>query len=319
MTTLDRSQRIYSAQYGNALADHLPMTLAALKHMGASELRRAVYARDYVEHKHLRPLAASDTELAARTAMRSRIEADGRASVLAAELATLGRGIGAGAFHALIRVAYGIVEEDDDEIAAGLVYWRDVFLDLGATSLPREAKRFDVRMALDSVRTSLADVARRIGDRGHISAQMEHVADDTAFDLACGHPSFDESSLGEIAAAMVRAFAATQSFRLLHAMTATHALRIVLPLARDSDQLMQDFWRAVVAVYVSAGAPPLPAERMWQQEFDAVPAWSLLNAQACESEDEHVIKATYTAWSENNVYHDRVYGLAVQRYLASSR
>ena len=188
MTTLDRSQKMYSAQYGNALADHLPMTLAALKHMGASDVRRAAYADDYVEHKRLRALDASDRELTARMAMRARIEREGRAAVLGAELARLGQGIGAGAFHALIRVAYGIGEDANDEIAAGLVYWHDVLLDLGLPSLPRETTRFDVGTALDRVRTTLADIAHRIADRGHISAQMQLVADDTAFDLACGHP-----------------------------------------------------------------------------------------------------------------------------------
>ena len=161
----------------------------------------------------------------------------------------------------------------------------------------------------------LANVADRIGDRGHIAAQMELVAGDASFDVACGHPLFGESTLVDIAAAAVRAFAATQNFRLLHAMTATHAMRTVFPFARESDELMQYFWRALVAAYVSAGAPPMPSEEAWRHEIDRTADWPVLHARACASDDEHVIKSTYTAWAEDNVYHDPLYRIAAQRYL----
>ena len=291
------------------------MTLVALASMGASKRRLSEYARSYAEHRGLRVLDCDDREWKARAALRERIEVQGRASVLTAELSVLGAGIGAGAFHALFRVAYGIAEGDDDEIAAGLTYWRDASLELGAPTIPRETKLLDVGSALERIRATLANVADRIGDRGHIAAQMELVAGDASFDVACGHPLFGESPLIDIASATVRAFAETQNFRLLHAMTATHAMRIVLPFARESDELMQYFWRALVAAYVSAGAPSLPPERMWQREIDRAAAWPVLHARACASDDEHVIKSTYTAWAEDNVYHDPLYRIASQRYL----
>ena len=315
MFVLDRSRTRYAAQYGPALADHLPMTLVALASMGASKRRLSEYARSYLENKGLRALESDDREWTARAALRDRIESQGRASVIAAELSVAGAGIGAGAFHALIRVAYGIAEGDDDEIAAGLTYWRDASLDLGAPTIARETKLLDVVSALGRIRTLLADVADRIGDRGHIATQMELVAGDAFFDVACGHPLFGESPLVDIAAAAVRAFAATQNFRLLHVMTATHAMRMVLPFAREPDELMQYFWRALVAAYVSAGAPPIPSEDVWRHEIDRTADWAVLHARACASEDEHVIKATYTAWSEDNVYHDPLYRIAAQRYL----
>ena len=315
MFVLDRGRTRYAAQYGPALADHLPMTLVALASMGASKRRLSEYARKYIEHRGLRVLDCDDREWTARAALRERIDMLGRASVLTAELSVLGAGIGAGAFHALIRVAYGISEGDDDEIAAGLTYWRDASLDLGAPTIARETKLLDVGSALERIRTMLAIVADRISDRGHIAAQMELVAGDASFDVACGHPLFGESPLVGIAAAAVRAFAATQNFRLLHAMTATHAMRIVLPMTRESDDLMQYFWRALVAAYVSAGAPPIASEEAWRHEIDRTADWPTLHARACASDDEHVIKSTYTAWAEDNVYHDPLYRIAAQRYL----
>ena len=53
-----------------------------------------------------------------------------------AEFRELVRGLGGGAFHALIRVAYAIADRDDVDLAAGLAYWRHAYLDLGKPSQP---------------------------------------------------------------------------------------------------------------------------------------------------------------------------------------
>jgi len=314
MRMLDRVEPVYAAEYGGALADHLPMALSALARMGAGEERREVFKRQYVVAKGLRVLGAEEPERRARLALRERIERNGRASVLADELPSLARGIGAGAFHALIRVAYGIADANDDEIAAGLVYWHAVAFDIGvAVSAPAE-RRFDAKHALDVACIQLTDVQNTLAD-GLIAERMAAVTTHLAFDDALGHPRFESNSLEQIAAVTVRAFAATRDFTLLHAMTATHALRIVLPFAADRDLLLQAFWRAYVAAYVSAGAPPLPEDATFAADMARVPEWGALLERATASNDEHVVKAAFTAWSEDAVYHDPLYRVAAARYI----
>jgi len=306
----------YAAEYEGALADHLPMSLSALARMGASVERRAMFARTYAAAKGLRQLDEFDPEFLARASVRARIAAVGRAVVLREQLQTLARGIGAGAFHALIRVAYGIVDADDAEIAAGLTYWGRAALDLGEAKRLPDDRPFIAPHAFERARTMLEHVPSSLPANGLISQRMAAVAADPAFDAAVGQPRFAApDGIAAIAALTVRAFAATRSFTLLHAMTATHALRIVLPFAADADALLLYFWRAYVAAYVSAGAPALPHEATFAAGLQHLPAWNDVLAFACASQDKHVVKAAFTAWSEDAVYHDPLYRLAAARYL----
>ena len=45
-----------------------------------------------------------------------------------------------------------------------------------------------------------------------------------------------------------------------------------------------------------------------------MPGWAALRAAALASNDDHVIKSIYTAWREDEVYHDPLYALAAGRY-----
>lgn len=303
-------ETIYAAEYGGALADHLPMSLVALARMGADSARRGAFARTYTAAKNLRPLAHDDPEFLARSALRERLAREGRPAVLRELLAERAQGIGAGAFHALIRVAYGIVDDDDAEIAAGLIYWGHAALDLGAAPEP-SAEPFDAFAALERARERLGSIT--FSPRGLIATRMATVARDAAFDATVGAPHFADDALAQCAALTARAFAATQDFTLLHAMTATHALRIVLPYVEDRQRFLALYWRAIVAAYASAGAPPVPAIASAGVHL---PAWESLLERACESDDEHVVKAVFTAWSEDRVYANPIYRLAAARYLA---
>lgn len=311
MTTIDRGSAVYAARYGGELADHLPMAISALARMGASAERIAEFTRIYVAEKALRPIDERDAEFQARGEMHVRIARESREAVLREELRSLGAGLGAGAFHALIRVAYGVADENDEEIAAGLIYWREAALDLGHSVTPVDDAGFQATEKLDAARRRLGRLPEAF--TGMIADRMAAVARDAAFSAVVGRPRFASSSLADLAAVSVRAFAATQNFTILHAMTATHAMRLLLPLSDDSDALMQSLWRAYVAAYVSAGAPEIPAGL--SVDPTRVPSWETLRSIACASNNEHVVKATYTAWSEDAAYHDPCYRIAIARYL----
>lgn len=311
MTTIDHQAPAYAARYGGELADHLPMSVSALARMGADASRIADFTRAYVAEKALRPLDERDAEYLARARMRERIAHESREAVLRAELRSLQAGLGAGAFHALIRAAYGVADANDEEIAAALTYWREAALDLGVAVVPIETTRFDIVAKLRDARERLGHVPQTL--TGLIADRMAGVARDPAFAAVVGRPCFSSSSLAEIAALSVRMFSVTLNFTILHAMTATHAMRILLPLSDEPDAFLQSLWRAYVAAYVSAGAAEI-AEAV-SVDPARVPSWEVLRTVACASNNEHVIKATYTAWSEDAVYHDPAYRIAIARYL----
>ena len=311
----------FSYEYGDELADHLPMTLSALRRLGATEARREVFARRYVVEKALRKLDPASAEAHARSALVARIARDGRDVVLRSELHELARGLGGGAFHALIRVAYAIADRDDVDLAAGLAYWRHAYLDLGEISRPNVdeeatgATPFDVDDALANARAILRDVPARLDDGALIAHRMAMVAREPAFESVVDDARVRARDLPLIASTAVRGFAATRSFTMLHAMTATHAIRVLLPYASDADTTVRYLWRAFVAAYTSAGLPEIPTETALLQHDAEAPTWEALGARACSSDDEHVIKAAFTAREEDRAYASPSYRVAVARYL----
>ena len=311
----------YSYEYGDELADHLPMTRSALRRLGASAERREAFAQRYVVEKALRPLDPVGAEAHARAALVARIAHDGRDAVLRSELHELARGLGGGAFHALIRVAYAIADRDDLELAAGLAYWRHAYLDLGVADSAdvddtnAATTAFDPDAVLARARTILRDVPPRLNDRALIAHRMSAVARESAFAAVVEDARVRTRDLPRIASIVVRGFAATRSFTILHAMTATHAMRVLMPYSRDPDATVCDLWRAIVAAYVSAGLPEIPHESVLVQRYADVPAWDTLVTRACASDDEHVIKAAFTAREEDRAYANPCYRIAVARYM----
>lgn len=311
----------HSYEYGDELADHLPMTRSALRRLGATDERRDAFARRYVVEKGLRSLDPASSEGEARASLVARIAHEGRDSVVRAEFRELGRGLGGGAFHALIRVAYAIADRDDVDLAAGLAYWRHAYLDLGEPSQPHVddaavgAPAFDPDVVLANARTTLRDVPARLDDRALIAHRMGAVARESAFASVVDDARVCARDLPLIASIVVRGFAATRSFTMLHAMTATHATRVLMPYASDADTTVRYLWRAIVAAYTSAGLPEIPTEAALVQRYAEPPAWETLVAIACASEDEHVIKAAFTAREEDRTYASQIYRMAVARYM----
>jgi Questin oxidase-like len=297
----------FQARYGGELADHLPMARMALRRMGAPPSRIEAFACHYIEGKKLQPLADAPCEANARDTIREEIQRDGRDPVVRRRLAELMPGVGAGAFHPLIRLAYAIEGEDDREVAAALVYWQDAFLDLGFARVDVPAP-FLPEVAFERLRR---DVATAELPKGIIFIRMSAAAAGPAFAVAVRAGGFprDEGDVQSIARFVVTWFAATRGFVALHAMTAVHALRIVMPYL-DPSQALPAIWWALCAAYVAAGSPEIGDPGM-----PALPSWESVLAAAVASDDEHDIKAAYTASNEERVYGGELYRLAAARYL----
>lgn len=113
---LIRDAHRYSPFYrGNA--NHLPMALASLDAMGATDAQLDRFARVYASQ--LEPLGGHES--ARILANRSALDERGFGDVLSTKgFSTL---LGAGAFHGVIRTAFAIESEDRDELAHALSYW----------------------------------------------------------------------------------------------------------------------------------------------------------------------------------------------------
>jgi hypothetical protein len=189
------------------------------------------------------------------------------------------------AFHALIRLAYGLDIGHAGEAAAGLAMYVAAHAPLEAEPGGGEA------MAPDEALRLLTDRLRDSAWTGDsIAGRVSNVATSTCFAAALPGLARTDASWHVLLAIARRAYIATGNFTVLHLVTGTHAGWVVqshLP-ERLHSAFLEAFWIAYAAAYVSASAPVPPSHRL--EEAGHGPAWSELRSRAIDSNDEHVIK-----------------------------
>ncbi len=285
MTALDEllaENRAYSDTYRVGLSNHASMALLALARLGASDDRlRAFWAH---EQTMLEPFDPSGAEAAVRDRFRRALSNDGADAVLRATLPRLIEGVGAGAFHGVIRTAYARETGDDDELAAGLAHWERTYLDLGPAH--NDLSRSNVDEAYDAARAVLGNRSFA-GDL--IFDRMTTVARDAAFADAAAFGT-SATSLDDLVELTVAMFAVTADFTALHAMTGTFAMRSLIKYV-DRDIAVRALWRALVAGYATVGMPPRPHAARRAELANETAAWDVIIAAAVGSNDDHVIKS----------------------------
>ncbi len=285
------------------------MGVSALAAMGASNERIRTWAQAYARRHALHEADASEREH--REQWSSRFLPHGREKVLRMHLGRLMRGVGAAAFHPAIRAAYALERDDDEDLIAALASWERDYLEI----LP--ASRIEV-VRLDEALARIENSIITVQPRGLISSRMQTVSEHPDFlNIARYVPSpNDFASLGLAAAG---AFALSGSFTALHVMTGTHAVEILAPYIEDFDAAMTSFWCAFAAATLVAGTKPtLKAALLNSIRQEPTPDWDEMLAAAISDDDEHVIKATYTAWRLDTQRNDALYRVAAYRYMRRS-
>jgi hypothetical protein len=299
----------YSSNFGSEafpLSDHLPMTVVALAEMGATPERIETWAEWYAATNALRPADAE--ERGRRGLWYHRISVEGSEAVLAAVLPELAGGIGAAAFHAAIRAAYAVERDDEAELASALESWEREYLDLPGPAVTRTVELSEALRVLGRSKI-------HVGSHGMIYTQMLSASAQAEFHtIAELVPSSSDIDAMAIAAAV--AFAQSGDFTALHVMTGTHAMRTLSSFFVDAEAAMPAFWRAYAAAALVAGTvPSLEPNTLIKLRSEAPADWEPLLAQAIAQDDEHVIKATYTAWRLDTALHDPIFRTAAKRYL----
>lgn len=199
------------------------------------------------------------------------------------------------AYHAVIRLGYGIEFGMPSEIAAGLAYLAALGPDpqLAAqaagerTAEPLAAARSRFRASFGN--GTFAQRYRRVVQSGVIDDCMPSPTD----------------TLRRASRAALRVFDSTHGFFALHLVTGCHAMRVCLPFAGASAERL--LWGGVVAGYLCIGAPAAG---------DTKPSQTRSVAPDIAIRDpEHLIKIAYTARSQAAAFDDPAYVAVVDRYL----
>ncbi|UVS95518.1 questin oxidase family protein [Burkholderia glumae] len=303
---LDANARFDLAAKGTT--NHCPMALIALAKMGASPERlrqffdrwerevaliappvdTTITRRDWTEH--LGDLAAFG---ALRQCFQDWVMDAGPVPVIEAVLQAGRFAPASNAFHALIRLAYGIEAGHAGEIASGLASFVASYLPIDVT-LENHRRADSIEAAFDHVTQALRGTML---PQDFITSRLRAVAGDVRFGKAMLAPPSDTALLDDLARTTIGAYWREPDFTLLHTVTATRAARIVFAELRDDlvEQLLPDLWIAMCAAYATVGPLPAASPAIPDSSLD----WNDVCRMAVASNDEHVIKMTYTCLCED--------------------
>ena len=310
---LDAALRL-PPEYDDGLSSHLPMALAALDALGADEARLdaffATYARRFdAAASPAAPAPPCPSACDEWTAQLGRFEAmaslrahfaaalaqRGRDAVLQASLPALLPGVGAVAFHGLIRTAHAVESGHEAELAEALAYW-------GARWLPLEVPR-KTAAAFASAGEWLdaIDARLRVADAGWaprgglIVDRMREATRTAAYrELAGRQVERPLVALGDLARAAAARYAQTRNFTVLHLVTGARAARVLAPWLPRGEAALAPLWHAVAAASIASRVAGTPRPGF---EVEAL-SWVEVRARARASDDDHVIKLVHAASSQ---------------------
>jgi hypothetical protein len=324
--------RHYHASYGGGLCNHCPMTLIALERMGAAPERVQSYALAYLKNMEPAPLPGDAINgenwrerLGEETAygdylgfFRREIGRLNARAALRAYLPALASGLGAAAFHPVIRTAYGVIADDSEEIAVGLAYWASRYLALPErVDLPEElpfAPSDDPLLILKKTR-SWPGLAFEPDADALIDQEMLKAADTTLFPLITASLEVDDLTLDRLRQAAALLFLGANDFNSLHAVTGLHAARVLSDFTTDRRAFAREVWRALLALYLSLDRPEVPSPAAAAElTAEDLPDWNAILPVAVADDDEHVIKLVFSCLAESRAGGGRLY-----RYLAARK
>lgn len=284
------------------LTNHLSMCLVALDRLGAPPAR----LREFFD-AYRGPLEPLRDDAGRRETLLRRLAEVGRETLLRERLPQLVAGLGGAAFHGLIRLAYAIESDLDDELAHALAYFEEAQLPLqtaaAATDEADPLALLESLHALGQPRPQGANIALRM-ERAFATPEVAR----TAARLA-----FEPGTLARLAAAALLVYATSDDFTALHGVTASHAARVVAPYV-DETLLARSLWLALAAAYVSTGSPRLPDRQARHAlRTRSAPDWSDVAAAALRTNDDHVSKIVFSCRSEDAAYRDPLYRVVAWR------
>jgi hypothetical protein len=265
---LAENRRRFHHTYSGGLTNHLPMCLGALRELGADDDR----LRRFFD------LYAQRLEPAVPLVGIVDVRAD-RGRAITDVLARAPGEVASGAFHGIIRLAWAVDSDDDDDVAHALHYLEATRGQ--TTARPRGAGRERSLIAL-AARLRSAGIAAPPGRL--ISTRLQNLGSDPAFTAVVDDLAID-IDINDMAIFGARVFAVCDDFSSLHIVTGADALITLAPLSTRLAEAIHAAAVAALGCFVLAGCPALDEHDHADVDDDATIA-----RLACASDDDHVCK-----------------------------
>jgi hypothetical protein len=321
----------WGSEFDRTFANHAPMVLTALARIGGSPGQMQRFFDHYRGSKTLRPFGPVGNMLdddTWRTAIGQREREPDLRVFFTGEVARLGidgalrlflpvlvGGVAASAFHALMRTAYGVLRQNESDIAVALAYWAATYL-----ALPPSRGRGPITRDPAEVLSRVAGIEalHRLTLHELLWQNIRDATATAAFEPVVDWLEIGPDAMKRMAATAIQVFSATQHFAALHIVTGLHWIRLIAPHCDQTtlNTMLRVFWQAIAALMPEMGFPALPA----QPTFDAwrripAPGWAEIRSAAAASFDEHDISLAFSACEEMSVYCDPLYRVATARRL----
>lgn len=320
------SYQHFAAEYGDLnLTNHLPMAQFAMFRMGANDADFNRFSNHYICLHDLPPVGSTtgirlqddnwQDYLGTRKYFADyrlffgeQLNKLGRKRYLGVYFNSLVGGISSAAFHSLIRLAYGVDSENDEEILSGMAYLADAYLELHGPLPKTSTSGTSLHDQMNYVSSELASGRLKLPAlEGIIFQKMEAVSQpDVLADISDNLSIPAGTTLRDFADLALNLYLSTKDFTTLHTVTSCHASRVMMPFIEDESSYLQYFYQAFLAAYLTIGAPPIELHGTSLQPSDEN-LIEEIKAAAQKATDDHDIKLTYTALEEHQAYHNSLY------------
>lgn len=295
--------------YGNKLTNHLNMGLYALYKMGANEQELDRFAKGYIDHNHLPevpPIKAViddnnyDDYLGIDGYYSSFIPyfnevLEGKTidEVVQKFLNEFIDGSAGGAFHGLIRLGYAYELKDKEEIAKALSYMAECYKPFPRTEAMKKATVMEPINGVLALSSNHHFKTKEFS-RELIIGRMIDIYEDPEFEKNLTRINICYCTSKYFSELLLKLYALTGDFTILHGFTSTHALRILSHLIKDYEEVLSLHWYHLQMAYLSTNCteikdiPFVTSLKSWDEIFDEVK----------EVKDIHTVKIVYSLYEQ---------------------
>lgn len=312
--------RRFSAEYDDALSNHLPMTLYALVQLGATDEQLKQFYDSYVPQ--LEPQLTDSVQIneknwknyfgqhkynsSYRAFFENEIRTHGLEKTLSTYLHELFPGVSGGAFHPLIRLAYGIEFKNEWEIAEALGSWCMAYQTLGPIKGNNSRELTDTLAAIQTLNGEYQKKSIEIQGE-NVFLRIKSASDSSVFKNFFEQLNLSNINLADVSHTALKIYESSRdNFTALHFVTASHAFRIISGFLENSVKETAYLFQGICAGYLAIKCPKIENSIL---DTSSIPSWNEIKIKGRSSTNDHVIKFTYTTLKEFEFYKNPDYQL----------
>lgn len=291
--------------YGNKLTNHLNMGLFALYKMKASEDQLNTFALSYIEHNQLPDCPEVKVEIDDSNFNNylgedgyyssyipyfvKQLEASSIDEVVRHYLKQLIDGAAGGAFHGIIRLGYAYELQDKEEVAKALAYLSESYQPFEPNEIMQKANIIEPVNGVLSLATN-NHFKNKEFKRPLIIGRMLDVFEDPEFEQIVSRINISYCNSQYFGELLLKLYALTGDFTMLHGFTSTHALRILSPLIDNYEQVLSRHWFHLQLAYLSTNCTEIKDIPF----VKSLLSWEEIFAKVMTVKDIHTIKIVYS-------------------------